>query len=415
MPRITALQGRLLFNSRGAETIEIDVVTDGKFLGRASAPSGASIGRYEVSSFPQDKPEIALKRFNENSKHFIGLDAEDPKAVYNALRSVDNTSRYEILGGSVAYALSIAAIDSASKALNIPLFRLLKRSLPYKFPFPLGNVLGGGAHAGAGSPDIQEILVCPIGAKNIKEALEMNFQVHKVLRKVIESVDKCFTAGRGDEGAWAPNIDNDEALKIVEKAVIDSGFDLGKQMALGVDFASSSFWEKRTNVYNYKRQGKIRNTEQQINFVNEIIEKYKLIYVEDPVNEEDFENMATITRENPMCVVTGDDLLVTNAARAKEADRLKACRGAILKVNQAGTLYDSLIFAEQCSKNGIQIITSHRSGESTDVHISHIAIGTSSVMLKSGISGGERVSKLNELIRISEYGLIEGMAEIHSV
>ena len=414
MPSITALKGRIVFNSRGTKTIEVDVVTDKKFFARACAPSGASVGKHEAQSFPNDDSKKALEVFTANAKKFVGLDAEDPRVIFDALRSIDNTEMYTKIGGAVAYALSIAAIDSAAKALNVPMFKLLKPRKPYKFPFPLGNILGGGAHAGPGTPDIQEFLVCPIGAKSIIEAIEMNFEVHKELCKVIESIDKHFTYGRGDEGGWAPNVNNDQALELVEKAVKNCGFSLGKEISIGIDLASSSLWNEKKKIYDYIRQGIVRNTQEQIDFADYLIREYKLIYLEDPVHEEDFESMAIITKRNPKCMVTGDDMLVTNTRRVKEAAKSKVCSGAILKVNQTGTLYDAMKFAEECTKNNIRIITSHRSGESSDSHIAHIAIATGSKMLKSGVLGGERIAKLNELLRLTEYDLIEGMADLSS-
>jgi len=414
MPSITSLKARIIFNSRGSKTIEIDVISDSKYLGRACAPSGASVGKHEAQSFPDDNPEKALDVFKSNSKKFVGLDAEDPKAIFDVLRNIDSTETYSKIGGSIAYALSIAAIESAAKALDVPIFKVLKLTKPYRYPFPLGNILGGGAHAGPGTPDIQEFLICPIGARNIMEALEINFTVHKQVRKVIESIDKRFTYGRGDEGAWAPNVNNDEAFEILEKAVKNCGFTLGNDVSLGIDFASSSFWDEKKKAYNYARQGIIRDTEEQIDFANDLINKYKLIYSEDPVHEEDFQSMAIITKKNPQCIVTGDDMLVTNANRIEEAAKYKACSGAILKVNQTGTLYDAMQFTDVCRRNNVKIITSHRSGESVDSHISHIAIATNSKMLKSGVLGGERIAKLNELLRVGEYDLIEGMADLSS-
>ncbi|MEW6603896.1 MAG: enolase C-terminal domain-like protein [Thermoproteota archaeon] len=414
MPSLTAVRGRIVFNSRGSKTIEVDVITDNKFVGRACAPSGASVGKFEAQSFPDNKPEKALAAFNAYSSRFVGLQTDNIKAVFDALRSIDKTDNYSTVGGSVAYALSIAAVDSAAKALDIPLFKLLKPAKPYRFPFPLGNILGGGAHAGPGTPDIQEILACPVGAKNMVEALEMNFKLHAETRKVIESIDKRFTYGRGDEGAWAPNVNNDQALEIVEKAVKNCGYALGKDIAIGIDFASSSFWDEEKQVYDYARQGIKRDTGEQIEFASRLIRDYKLVYVEDPVHEEDFESMAVLTKKNQKALVTGDDMLVTNAAKVKEAVKYGACSGAILKVNQAGSLYDAMKFAEECTKNNIKIITSHRSGESVDSHISHISIATGSKMIKTGVLGGERVAKLNELVRLTEYDLIEGMAELTS-
>jgi enolase len=279
---------------------------------------------------------------------------------------------------------------------------------------PLGNVLGGGAHAGPGTPDLQEILACPVGAKNITDALEMNFKLHREARKVIESIDNRFTYGKGDEGGWAPNVNNEQALEIIEKAVNSCGYTMGKDMAIGIDFASSSFWNEEEQLYDYVRQGIRRDVGEQIEFANRLIHDYKLIYAEDPVHEGDFETMAILTKKNPSTLITGDDMLVTNAGKVREAIKYGACSGAILKVNQAGSLYEALEFAKECTKNDIKIITSHRSGESIDSHISHIAIATGSKMLKSGVLGGERIAKLNEMIRMTEYDLIEGMAELSS-
>ncbi len=409
MPSISSIRGRIVFNSRGSKTIEIDVITDGKFIGRACAPSGASVGKFEAQSFPENRPEEALSMLNANINKFLGLQAEDMHALYEVLKSIDRTDNYSKVGGSVAYAISIAAVDSAANSLGIPLFKLLKPTKPYRFPFPLGNVLGGGAHAGPGTPDLQEILACPVGAKNILDAFEMNFKLHREARKVIESIDNRFTYGKGDEGAWAPNVNNDQALQIIEKAVSNCGYTMGKDMAIGIDFASSSFWNEEEQLYDYARQGIKRDTNEQIEFANRLMRDYKLIYAEDPVHEGDFESMAILNKKNPRTLVTGDDMLVTNAGKVREAVRYGACSGAILKVNQAGSLYEALEFAKECAKNDIGIITSHRSGESTDSHISHIAIATGSKMLKSGVLGGERIAKLNELVRLTEYDLVEGM------
>src|ERR671919_611360 len=349
MPLITKLTGRTVFNSRGNTTVEVDIITDNNHLGRACAPSGASVGKHEAQSFPDDDPSRAIKVFQSNAERFIGAEASDPKAIFEIIKSIDNTPYYSKLGGSVAYALSIAAVDSASKALGVPLVNVLRKEKSFKNPFPLGNILGGGAHAGPGTPDIQEILVCPLGASDVLQALDMNFKVHAELRRVLERADKSFTYGSADE---------------------------------------------------------------QIEYVNSLIQKYNLTYVEDPVHEEDFLGMAEITKKNRKCLVTGDDMLVTNKKRVMEASKYDACSGAILKVNQAGTLYDALLFAKECDRKGLKLVTSHRSGEAVDSHISHIAIATQSKMLKSGILGGERVAKINELIRLAEYDLIDGMTDL---
>ena len=412
MPIITDIKGRIIFNSRGSKTIEVDIVSDDKFLGRACAPSGASVGKHEARSFKENSPAKSLEELNKNLSKFIGIESQDPGSIYHILKNIDNSENYSILGGSVAYAISLASVESASKALEVPLFRLLRESGDYKFPYPLGNILGGGSHAGPGTPDIQEYLICPIGASNIIEAIEINFQVHSQLKIILEEQDKKFTYGRGDEGAWAPNLNNDQALEVVEKAVSDSGYSSGNDVAIGIDFASSSYWNEKNNSYDYARQGLVRSSEEQIDFVNDLIDKYHLIYVEDPVHEEDFHGMSIINKNNPRCLVTGDDMLVTNKDRVIESLNYKSCSGAILKVNQAGSLYDALEFANECNKNDIKLITSHRSGESIDSHIAEIAIATSSKLIKTGVIGGERIAKLNQLVRLLEYGLIKGMSDV---
>ena len=412
MPLITKLKGRIVFNSRGNQTVEVDVITDNRYLGRACAPSGASVGKHEAQSFPDNDPNRAIEIFQSNADKFIGAEASDPKTVFEIIKSIDATPSYTILGGSIAYAVSIAAVDSASKALDVPLIRVLRKEKPYKNPFPLGNILGGGAHAGPGTPDIQEILVCPLGASDIVQALGMNFKVHAELRRVLERADKSFTYGRGDEGGWAPRTNNEKALELAEQAIKNLGFKIGGDVGLGIDFASSSLWNSDKSCYEYKREELSRRTDEQIEYVNSLIQKYNLTYVEDPVHEEDFLGMAEITKKNRKCLVTGDDMLVTNRKRVMEASKYDACSGAILKVNQAGTLYDALLFAKECDRKGLKLVTSHRSGEAVDSHISHIAIATQSKMLKSGIIGGERVAKLNELVRLAEYDLIDGMADL---
>jgi enolase len=412
MPLISSLKGRIVYNSRGSKSIEIDVITDNKFLGRACAPSGASVGSHEVPSFVDDNAELTLQKFESNKIKFVGADASDSRAINQILRDIDTSDNYDRVGGSVAYGVSIASAASASLSLDVPLFAMLNKHGPYKFPYPLGNILGGGSHAGPGTPDIQEVLVCPMGSKTINEALETNFKIHKDVRILLEKKDKNFTYGRGDEGAWAPNLNNDEAVSIVAQAVEDSGLRLGKDIALGIDFASSSLWDPKKKIYDYSRQGLVRTTQEQIDFVEDLIKNYHLIYAEDPVNEDDFESMATLTKRNSNCFITGDDMLVTSSDRVNEACRYGACNAAILKVNQAGTLHDALDFANTCTKNSIRIVTSHRSGESIDSHISHIAVATASKMIKTGVVGGERVSKLNELLRLSEYDLIKGMIDL---
>jgi len=412
LAKISSVEGRVLYNSRGSKTIEVDVKSDGGFLGRVCAPSGASVGKYEAVSFPNGKPEESLKILRENTQKFIGMESSDLKAIHGVLKSLDNTANYSGIGGALAFAITIASMESASKASGEPLFKTLSPKSSFKFPFPLGNILGGGAHAGPGTPDIQEILICAIGSKTIEEAIETNLLVHSELRRVLEKEDPSFTNGRGDEGGWAPKLENQKALEVSAKACENLGFTLGKEVSLGVDFASSTQWNEEKGKYVYDRAGFENSTSEQIDFASGIIEKYKLIYAEDAVHEEAFEDMAELTSKFPNTLVTGDDLTVTNKDILAKAINAKSCNAAILKVNQAGSLFDALEFAKLANQNNIRLITSHRSGESTDSQISHIGLATKSKMLKVGVVGGERIAKLNELLRLSGDDLICGMAEI---
>jgi enolase len=412
LAKITSIEGRILYNSRGSKTIEVDVQSDGKFLGRVCAPSGASVGKYEAVSFPNSNPEESLRILKTNSQKFVGLESSDLKGIQDILKSLDNSTNYSIIGGALAFAITIASMESAAKSADEPLFKTLSSESSFKFPFPIGNILGGGAHAGPGTPDIQEILICAIGSKTIEDAIETNLSVHKELRRVLEKEDPNFTNGRGDEGGWAPKLENQKALEVSAKACENLGFTLGKEVSLGVDFASSTQWDEQKGKYVYNRAGFENSTGEQVDFAADIIKKFKLIYAEDAVHEEAFEDMAELTAKFPNVLVTGDDLTVTNAGILKKAIDAKSCNAAILKVNQAGSLFDALEFADKATQNNIKLITSHRSGESTDSQISHIGLATKSKMLKVGVVGGERVAKLNELLRLSEHDLIRGMAEI---
>ncbi len=412
MPKITSIKGRVLYNSRGSKTIEIDIISDEKFLGRVCAPSGASVGKYEAVSFPDGKPESSLELINKNSEKFLGSDPSDLKSIHDIIKTIDDSENYSKIGGASAFAITIAATESAAKSTDTPLYKIIKQDSDFRFPFPIGNILGGGAHAGPGTPDIQEILVVPTGARTIREAIDMNLTVHKELRNLIQKDDPAFTNGRGDEGGWAPKYDNEKALDMSANAIESLGYTLGKEVSLGVDFASSTQWNEEKKKYVYDRAGFENDSSQQIDFTSGIIEKYKLIYAEDAVHEEAFDDMSELTKKFPNVMITGDDLTVTNKNILRKSIDTNACNAAILKVNQAGSLYDALEFAKLATQNNVKLITSHRSGESSDSHISHIGIGTGSKLLKVGVVGGERVAKLNELIRISEHNLIQGMAEI---
>ncbi len=411
---IKEIVGRLCFNSRGQETVEVDVKA-GNGLGRAMAPAGASVGKFEAQNFPQGGVREALMLLREYSTKLVGLDASDPKAITSALRRIDGTTNYSRIGGAVAYAVSMAAVEAAASHLNKPLYSIISPNVEPKLPFPLGNFIGGGKHAGPGAPDIQELLACPVGAKRIEDAVRANITVHSEARRLIEKRQPLFAGGKGDEGAWAANLDNEEALMLAAEAVATASDKLGFRIRLGVDFAASSLWDEKERVYVYARSGKKLSPEEQIQFVAELKDRFNLFYLEDPLHEDAFEDFYELSKWVKDALIVGDDLLVTNPSRLKIALSKRSCDGAILKVNQAGSLGDALEFAELAAANKIVLTTSHRSGDTVDSHISHVAVATTSKMIKTGIVGGERIAKLNELLRINERIYLETGSEAHMV
>ncbi|MXX21323.1 MAG: enolase [Cenarchaeum sp. SB0661_bin_35] len=411
MTLITAVHGRIIYNSRGQPTIEVDVSTK-THTGRAAAPSGASVGKHEAVAFPKGGARRCLDILEDNRAKFIGVNSADQKAIYETLKSIDDTKDYSVIGGSTAFAVSMASAQAAALTGNTPLYKSITHKDNYRLPVPLGNILGGGAHAGQGAPDIQEILVCAPQSRSIRDAIQTNIDVHTQLGILLSKRDITFTRGRSDEGGWAPNMNNEQALEISARACEELGYTLGREVALGVDFAASTQYREEHNKYVYDRAGFENDAGEQIEFASDIIKRYKIKYAEDAVHEEAFEEMVTLTERFPDTLIVGDDLTVTNHAILQRAASQKSCNAAILKVNQAGSLYEAMEFARTATQNNIRLITSHRSGESNDSQITHVGVATDSVLLKAGILGGERVAKLNELLRISGNDLIRGVAEL---
>lgn len=407
---ISSVRGRIIYDSRSRPTIEVDIRA-GSHTGRAAAPSGASVGKHEAVSFPLGGPRKSLDILEDNAGDLLGTDPGDHAAIGQILSDMDGTTNYSRIGGALAYAVSVAAAESAALARGDPLYSVISKQDSYRMPIPLGNVLGGGAHAGCRAPDIQEILVCAPGVRSAREAIQTNIDIHNRVGDLLAE-QSWFAGGRGDEGGWAPNMNNEEALEVVARACESLGYTLGKEVSMGVDFASSTQYDADVDRYVYERAGFTNDPGEQVEFVSDIIARYKLAYAEDAVHEEAFSDMAEITGRFPDVLVTGDDLTVTNHTILDRAIQEGSCNAAILKINQAGSLHDALLFARKAKDSGIKLVTSHRSGESTGSHIIHVGVATNSVMLKVGVVGGERVAKLNEMIRITGHDLILGMAEV---
>ena len=399
---IEDVAARKVLNSRGDETIEVDIITVDGF-GRASAPSGASRGKAEVVPFPKGGVDEAVKKVDEViAPELIGLNAEEQEEIDALLHDLDGTEDFSEIGGNTAYAVSLAVAEAAADSYGLPLFQHLGGHLARELPYPLGNVLGGGKHARGKAPDIQEFLVLAVGAPTFIEAAEANVLVHKKLGEIIGRLDVNFTGGKGDEGAWAPNLTSEEALEALVEACETVSEEVGFECRAGLDVAASSLWNPKEQKYIYARDGVKRDPGEQLEYMREIIGKYRLVYVEDPFQEDDFESFRELSEKVKGCLICGDDLFVTNVERLRRGIEMRAGNSIIIKVNQVGTLTDAWATTETAKKAGYLPVIAHRSGETTAFHIAHLAVAFGCPIIKTGVMGGERTAKLNELIRIEE-------------
>jgi enolase len=398
---------RKIFTGRGDVTVEVELTAEDPSSGevlvaRAAAPAGASRGANEVAYFPEGGVDAALAAFEKLvAPEVVGLDVTEAYAVDGKLEEVDGTPRFERIGGAVAIATSLAAAEAGAAALGIPLFRFLGGAYARKLPLPLGNVIGGGKHSRGLGPDIQEFLVIPLNPPDIFTAVYANVEVHKKTLKHILKVDSSFTGGKNDEGAWTPRISSRTALKILKEVASEVGGELGIEMGLGVDVAASSLWNGER--YIYRNEGAERGPREQLELVGKLIEEFDLVYVEDPFHEEDFQAFAELTDRYRDRLIVGDDLFVTNPKRIEEGGKLKAATGVIIKPDQIGTLLRAYQAVAVAREYGIRPVVSHRSGDTEYRTLAHIAVGFGAEVIKTGIMGGERTAKLNELIRIGDY------------
>ena len=400
---IEDIQVRKILDSRGNPTVEVDVITWNGF-GRAAAPSGASTGSREVISFPEGGVNVIVSEVeNVIASELIGMDAGDITTIDEVLREIDGTDNLSAIGGNTTVAVSMAVAKAAASSYNVPLYKFLGGNLVNELPYPLGNMMNGGAHAGINAPDIQEFLVVPVGATNIVEGVFTNAQVHKRIKELIQTKDSSFTGGKGDEGGWVPNITNEDALEIQSQACEEVSDETGIEIRPSLDMAASELWNSEKQKYVYAQDGIERDTGDQIEFVRDIINTYNMFYVEDPLDESDFEGFAQLTSKvKNKCLICGDDLFVTNKELLARGIEMNAANAIIIKPNQIGSLSETYTTVKLAKKNGIVPVVSHRSGETTDETIAHLAVGFASPMIKTGAIGGERIAKLNELIRIEE-------------
>ena len=394
---------RKVFDSRGDETIEVDVVTTSSF-GRASAPAGKSRGKAEVVSYPQGGVDQAIKKVEEViAPELIGLNVDFQEEIDKTLHEIDGTRNFKILGGNTAFSISLASVEAAANSYGLLLFHYLGGYIAHELPYPLGNVISGGKHGKGKIPDIQEFLVLPYGAESFLEAADANAKIHRRIGDMLKKKDRLFGGGRSDEGAWIANIGNLDALEVLAEACEEVGNELGFECGLGVDVAASSMWNAKKKTYVYQREGKKRDSGEQLEFIRKLVKKYHLVYVEDPFHEEDYRSSAELTKKVKNCLICGDDLFVTNTERLSRGIKLHAANAIIIKVNQVGTLTDAWETIELAKGAECAPVMSHRSGSTCDWHIAHLAVAFRCPVIKTGVVEGARIAKLNELIRIEEF------------
>ncbi len=404
---------RKVFNNRGEETIEVDIITTSGF-GRIAAPAGKSRGKTEVTYYPQGGVEQAVKEVEERvTPELVGLNSDFQDEIDKTLHEIDGSKDFKVIGGNTAFAISLANAEAAANSFGLLLFQFLGGRIVHELPYPLGNSISGGLHAEGKSPDIQEFLALPYGASTFEEAASANAQIHAKIGNALRKHDKLFNGGRSDEGAWIANIDNDEAFATIDKACKEVSDDLGFNCGFGIDVAASSLWNAKRKIYSYSREGKKRDGGDQLEYILDLIKKYHLLYVEDPFHEEDMESFAELTHKVRNCLICGDDLFTTNNERLSAGAKKHAGNSIIIKVNQVGTLSDAWETIELAKKTGYVPVMSHRSGDTCDWHIAHLAVAFKCPIIKTGTVEGARVAKINELLRIEDFlGERAKMAEI---
>ena len=388
---------RSILDSRGNPTVEVDVFT-GSGFGSAAAPSGVSTGKFEVVAFPEEGVNHAVQNFKRTVvPRLLGLDTTEQEEIDVLLCELDGTDNFSNLGGNVACATSMAVAKAASQTLGIPLYHYLGGIFANMTPYPLGNVIGGGRHA-VGGTDIQEFLALSMGP-TAKESIYANVAVHSAVRRRLVERFPDRAIGKGDECAWVAALENVDAMQMVTEACADVSDSLGFPVLPALDIAASELYQD--GRYFYKNSA--LNQEGQIDFVTDLIDKYGLYLVEDPLNQEDYEGYAELTRAvGDRCIIMGDDLFVTDSARLEKGIKMGAGNAILIKPNQVGTLTKTIETIKMAHDHGYKTVVSHRSGETTDETIAHIAVAFGCHGIKSGCVGGERTAKLNELIRIEE-------------
>lgn len=388
---------RKILDSRGNPTVEAEIYLPFS-MGRTSAPSGASTGATEVASFPKNGPDDSIKFFNSKVRSaIVGFNAMDQRTFDKLLAELDGSGNFSNMGGNLSTALSLANAKAVAGSLGIPLYGYVGGAMKFRFPHPIGNVLGGGKHSMNGTT-IQEFLVSSQG-KTIYESIYTNSLVHKRIGKLLEEKLPNQSIGVGDERAWTANISDEEAIDIVKKASKEISQEKKIEIKMGADFAASSFY--KDGKYHYKSRSLDQG--EQVDYAVKLSKEHGFYFIEDPMDEADFDGFAMITKEvGNRSLIVGDDLYTTNPERIKKGIEKKSTNAVLIKVNQIGTLSRTQDAVDMATSAGWKNVISHRSGETDDDFIAHLSIAFGSELIKTGTIGGERLAKLNELVRIQE-------------
>ncbi|MCS6971134.1 MAG: phosphopyruvate hydratase [Planctomycetota bacterium] len=411
---IEDITARQIIDSRGNPTIEVDVLLADGTLGRAAVPSGASTGAYEAVELRDgDKSKWlgkgvlkAVANVNEKiAPELIGLDASEQRAIDQKMIEMDGTENKGNLGANAILGVSLAVAKAAAESCGLPLYRYIGGTNARQLPVPMANIINGGKHAD-NKIDFQEFMVMPVGAKSWSDAIRMVCEVFHALKGVLKKAG--HNTNVGDEGGFAPNLDNEEALKYIMEAIAKAGYQAGrdKDFAIALDCASSELFEEggKKGYKFWKSSGKVCSASEMIELYARWCEQYPIISIEDPLDQDDWDGYVQMTEAlGGKIQIVGDDFFVTNPKRLAEGIRRGACNAILVKVNQIGTLSETLDAVQMAQKAGYTAILSHRSGETEDATIADIAVATNCGQIKTGsASRTDRIAKYNQLLRIEE-------------
>lgn len=407
---IESIMGQEILDSRGNPTVEVEVILADGSWGRAAVPSGASTGTHEALELRDgDKARYGGKGVlkavdNVNAAiadAITGWDALEQKAIDMALLELDGTENKANLGANAILGTSLAVAKAAANALGMPLYRYIGGVYAHVLPVPMMNILNGGAHTNWQSTDAQEFMVMPLGASSFAEGLRWGAEIYHQLKSVLKS--RGYATLVGDEGGYAPALKaNVEAVEVILEAIEKAGYKAGEQIGIALDPAASELYDTDTKKYNLRKEGKMLSSDEMIDFWLNWVKQYPIVSIEDGLAEDDWQGWTNFTAAiGDKLQIVGDDLLVTNPARVRRAIKEKACNALLVKVNQIGSLTETIEAVETCHRAGWRAVTSHRSGETEDATIADLAVALNTGQIKTGAPArSDRVAKYNQLLRV---------------